>query len=214
MNTSAKEIIEAKRSLLKGATKQLKKEFIGINGIIDELADAILPWWLFPENQMRPLIINLWGMTGSGKTALIKRLSMLLSYENFLLRFDMGEFGASSSFLKYSLTRQLIQFSGTSPIIVLDEFQFAKTKDEQGKEVNNTSLRIIWDLLDSGELLYEPDGSAYYLTKAKKVIQILTAAKKNDVQITNGIIKSNVKEMYDTITAFNFGYQEDRKSVV
>lgn len=208
MNTSAKEIIEAKRSLLKGATKQLKKEFIGINGIIDELADAILPWWLFPENQMRPLIINLWGMTGSGKTALIKRLSMLLSYENFLLRFDMGEFGASSSFLKYSLTRQLIQFSGTSPIIVLDEFQFAKTKDEQGKEVNNTSLRIIWDLLDSGELLYEPDGSAYYLTKAKKVIQILTAAKKNDVQITNGIIKSNVKEMYDTITAFNFGYQD------
>ncbi len=208
MNTSAKEIIDAKRGLLNNATKQLKKEFIGINGIIDELADAILPWWLFPENQMRPLIINLWGMTGSGKTALIKRLCMLLSYENFLLRFDMGEFGASSSFLKYSLTRQLIQFSGTSPIIVLDEFQFAKTKDEQGKEVNNTSLRIIWDLLDSGELLYEPDGSSYYLTKAKKVIQILTAAKKNAVQITNGIVKTNVKEMYDTITAFNFGYQD------
>jgi Peptidase family M41/C-terminal, D2-small domain, of ClpB protein len=208
MNSTSKEILDAKRSLLTNATKQLKKEFIGIDGIIDELADAILPWWLFPENQMRPLIINLWGMTGSGKTALIKRLSMLLSYENYLLRFDMGEFGASSSFLKYSLTRQLIQFSGTSPIIVLDEFQFAKTKDEQGKEVNNTSLRIIWDLLDSGELLYEPDGSTYYLTKAKKVVQILTSAKKNGVQITNGIVKNNVKEMYDTITAFNFGYQD------
>jgi DNA polymerase IIIc chi subunit len=200
--------LDVKRALLKKATVQLKKEFIGIDGIIDELADAILPWWLFPENQMRPLIINLWGMTGSGKTALIKRLCMLLQYENFLLRFDMGEFGASSSFLKYSLTRQLIQFSGTSPIIVLDEFQFAKTKDEQGKEVNNTSLRIIWDLLDSGELLYEPDGSTYYLTKAKKVIQILTAAKKNGAQIVNGIVKNNVKEIYDTITAFNFGYQD------
>ncbi len=200
--------IDNKKALLATATKQLKKEFIGIDGIIDELADVILPWWLFPENQLRPLIINLWGMTGSGKTALIKRLSQLLSYENYLLRFDMGEFGASSSFLKYSLTRQLVQFNETSPIIVLDEFQFAKTKDEQGKEVNNTSLRIIWDLLDSGELLYEPDGSTYYLTKAKKVIQILTAAKKNGVQVVNGIVKKGIKEMYDIITAFNFGYQD------
>jgi GTPase SAR1 family protein len=203
-----REIIDAKKNLLSAAVKQLKKEFIGIDGIIDELADAILPWWLFPDNQLRPLIINLWGMTGSGKTALIKRLCWLLDYQNYLLRFDMGEFGASSSFLKYALTRQLVQFSGTSPIIVLDEFQFAKTKDEQGKEVNNTSLRIIWDLLDSGELLYEPDGSTYYLTKAKKVIQILAAAKKNGTQITNGIVKTNVKEIYDTITAFNFGYQD------
>ncbi len=195
-----------KRALLNNAVKQLKKEFIGINGIIDELADVILPWWLFPENQMRPLIINLWGMTGSGKTALIKRLSMLLNYQNFLLRFDMGEFGASSSFLKYALTRQLIQFSGQSPIIVLDEFQFAKTKDEQGKEVNNTSLRIIWDLLDSGELMYEPDGNSYYLTKAKKAVQILTAAKKNGIQVKNGIVTKGAKELYDVVSAFNFGY--------
>jgi DNA polymerase IIIc chi subunit len=206
MLSKSSSVLQVKRTLLNNAIKQLKKEFIGINGIIDELADVILPWWLFPENQMRPLIINLWGMTGSGKTALIKRLSMLLNYQNFLLRFDMGEFGASSSFLKYALTRQLIQFSGESPIIVLDEFQFAKTKDEQGKEVNNTSLRIIWDLLDSGELMYEPDGNSYYLNKAKKAVQILTAAKKNGIEVKNGIVTKGIKELYDVISAFNFGY--------
>jgi Peptidase family M41/C-terminal, D2-small domain, of ClpB protein len=206
MTVTTKDMLDKKRTLLNEAVKQLKKEFIGIDGIIDELADAILPWWLFPENQMRPLIINLWGMTGSGKTALIKRLSMLLNYQNFLLRFDMGEFGASSSFLKYALTRQLIQFSGQSPIIVLDEFQFAKTKDEQGKEVNNTSLRIIWDLLDSGELMYEPDGNSYYLTKAKKAVQLLTAANKNGIQVKNGIVTKGVKELYEVVSAFNFGY--------
>jgi hypothetical protein len=200
--------IGIKRSMLNDAVKQLKKEFIGINGIIDELADVILPWWLFPDNQMRPLIINLWGMTGSGKTALIKRLCNLLSYDNFLLRFDMGEFGANSSFLKYTLTRQLTQFSGGSPIIVLDEFQFAKTKDEQGKEVNNTSLRIIWDLLDSGELLYEPDGNTYYLIKAKKVVQILEAAKKNGLQFKNGLITTEAKDLAALLNAFNFGYQD------
>jgi hypothetical protein len=45
--------LSERRMLLNNAVKQLKKEFIGINGIIDELADVILPWWLFPENQMR-----------------------------------------------------------------------------------------------------------------------------------------------------------------
>jgi DNA polymerase IIIc chi subunit len=202
------ELISTKRKSLSKAVIQLKKEFVGLDSIIDELSDTILPWWLFPENQLRPLIINLWGMTGSGKTALIKRLSELLSYHKQLLRFDMGEFGTASSFLKYTLTRQLIQFSEQSPIIVLDEFQFAKTKDEQGKEVNNTSLRIIWDLLDSGQLTYEPDGNGYYLTRAKKVTKLLEAALKNGVEVKKGIIQGDDNDLGDILIAYNFGYPD------
>jgi Peptidase family M41/C-terminal, D2-small domain, of ClpB protein/AAA domain (Cdc48 subfamily) len=203
-----KALIQQRELALTKAVTQLKKEFIGIDGIIEEVADLISPWWLFPENQMRPLIINLWGMTGSGKTELIKRLCSLLDYQNFLLRFDMGEFGSNSSFLKYTLTRQLVQFSGTSPVVLLDEFQFAKTKDEEGKEVNNTALRIIWDLLDSGELMYEPDGNTYYLLRAKKAIDILKAAEKTGAQVKNGIVIKGQKDLYDVLTEFNFGYQD------
>jgi DNA polymerase IIIc chi subunit len=208
MNVVNQEISIKKKLALAKAVVQLKSEFVGIDGIIEELSDTILPWWLFPENQLRPLIINLWGMTGSGKTALIKRLSELLHYEKQLLRFDMGEFGTSSSFLKYTLTQQLIQFSEQSPIIVLDEFQFAKTKDEQGKEVNNTSLRIIWDLLDSGQLNYEPSGNSYYLTRAKKAIKILEAGQRSGIQVKNGIIQGESIEFAEILAAFNFGYQD------
>ncbi len=208
MKTVNQEYILKKKKSLAKAVIQLKKEFVGLDGIIDELSDTILPWWLFPENQLRPLIINLWGMTGSGKTALIKRLSELLNYHKQLLRFDMGEFGTASSFLKYTLTRQLIQFSEMSPIIVLDEFQFAKTKDEQGKEVNNTSLRIIWDLLDSGQLTYEPDGNSYYLTRAKKVTKLLEAAFKNGIEVKKGIIQGDNNDLADILIAYNFGYQD------
>ena len=208
MKTVNQELILKKKSTLAKAVTHLKKEFVGLDSIIDELSDTVLPWWLFPENQLRPLIINLWGMTGSGKTALIKRLSELLNYHKQLLRFDMGEFGTSSSFLKYTLTRQLIQFSEQSPIIVLDEFQFAKTKDEQGKEVNNTSLRIIWDLLDSGQLSYEPDGGGYYLNKAKKAIKILEGAFLSGVEVKKGVIQGDNNELSDIITAFNFGYTD------
>ena len=68
MKTVNQEYILKKKTSLAKAVIQLKKEFVGLDGIIDELSDTILPWWLFPENQLRPLIINLWGMTGSGKT--------------------------------------------------------------------------------------------------------------------------------------------------
>jgi Peptidase family M41/C-terminal, D2-small domain, of ClpB protein len=200
--------VTQRREILNKAKIQLKKEFVGIDGIIDEVLDIILPWWLFPQHQMRPLIVNLWGMTGSGKTALIKRLSELLKYENYLMRFDMGEFGSNSSFLKYTLTRQLNQFNATVPIIVLDEFQFAKTIDENGKEVNNNALRIIWDLLDSGELSYEPDGSGYYLSMCKKGIQILKAYQKRGAVIKKGKITLLADEMFESLYKyFKMGYE-------
>jgi Peptidase family M41/C-terminal, D2-small domain, of ClpB protein len=198
--------IKEKRQLLDNACAELKKEFVGLDNIIDEVADTMLPWWLFPQHQMRPLIINLWGMTGSGKTALIKRLSELIQYNNLLLRFDMGEFGNNSSFLKYTLTGQLEQFNNSAPIIVLDEFQFAKTKDENGKEVNNTSLRIIWDLLDSGELLYEPSVNTYYLNRGKKAIGLLKALKKQNITLKDGLVKKNAQEIYKLFNDNQFGY--------
>ncbi len=200
--------IQQKKELLLLATQQLKKEFIGLDGIIDEIADVMLPWWLFPDNQIRPLIINLWGMTGSGKTALIKRLSELLNYQNYLMRFDMGEFGNNSTFLKYTFTRQLNQFNATVPIILLDEFQFAKTIDENGKEVNNNALRIIWDLLDSGELSYESDSSGYYITRARKVGNTLRTLAKRGCEIKNGKVIKNVADAYEIFNGvMRFGYE-------
>jgi Peptidase family M41 len=200
--------IDEKKLLLAATVTQLKQEFIGIDGIIDEISDSILPWWLFPQHQIRPLIINLWGMTGSGKTALIKRMTEILHYHHMLMRFDMGEFGSSSSFLKYTLTRQLTQYSGTAPIILLDEFQFAKTKDETGKEVNNFNLRIIWDLLDSGELIYEPDGVGYYTNRAKKVLSLLIALEKQGVKIKNGIVTHRIPEVSEAFVNYQFGYED------
>ncbi len=202
--------INQKTELLKLAAVQLKKEFIGIDGIIDEVIDVMLPWWVFPNYQMRPLIINLWGMTGSGKTALITRLCELVNYSNYLLRFDMGEFGSNSSFLKYQFTSNMVQYHETAPIIVLDEFQFAKTKDESGKEVNNTSLRIIWDLLDSGKLIYEPQTNIYYAIRAKKISTLLGQLKKMGATYAYGKVTKMVKETHEAVSAVGLGYATEQ----
>ena len=67
-----KVLIIEKRERLEKVRIALKKDFIGLDSVIDEMVDLIEPWYLFPELQFRPLVINLWGMTGVGKTDLVK----------------------------------------------------------------------------------------------------------------------------------------------
>jgi putative ribosome biogenesis GTPase RsgA len=63
-----------KKEKLSALKAQLKLEFIGLEQIIDEVIDLAMPWFLFPDAQLRPTIINMWGLTGSGKTALVNRI--------------------------------------------------------------------------------------------------------------------------------------------
>ena len=174
MNTIVhKELIERKRKLQQ-ITVFLKEHFIGLDGVIDEVISLMMPWYLFPEAQLRPTIINLWGLTGSGKTALIQMLVELLDYKKFYTHMDMGEFESSSaSWIRNILTDDLEFFHERPVIICLDEFQFAKTLDENKKELGKDKLRVVWELLDSGKLNYIPRHNTYYLFRAEKCLMRL-----------------------------------------
>ena len=52
--------IAKKKKNLEKVKAELKKEFIGINYVIDELVDYIQIWYLMPEVLTRPIIVNLW----------------------------------------------------------------------------------------------------------------------------------------------------------
>jgi cell division protease FtsH len=144
------EIIQ-KQQLLNSISKKLKEEFVGINHVIDEVIDAINSWYLFPDLQDKPVVINLWGLTGVGKSSLINRLSELLKYDNKYYRFDLGDTSDTDWTIKRKI-QDIYENVNSYPIIIaLDEFQHARTIDEMGKESEKKSSRIIWQLLDSGK---------------------------------------------------------------
>ena len=62
-----KSVIDAKRAVLEQVKTQLKQEFFGLDTIIDKVIDSMSAWYIFPELITRPVIINLWGLTGVGK---------------------------------------------------------------------------------------------------------------------------------------------------
>lgn len=144
--------IKQKRKFLIDCSIILKQEFIGLDAVIDELIRNVEPWYLMCEEQVRPSVINLWGMTGVGKTSLIKRLFELLELSNILYRFDVGEYtsGSNTSDLKYEISEDLEDISNKPCAFIFDEFQLARTISSSGEEMDKNKLRIIWDMLDTG----------------------------------------------------------------
>jgi ATP-dependent Lon protease len=76
--------------VLDDARKILEKEFIGIDEFIDRVLDSLSNLHLFPQLQERPVIINLWGLTGVGKTAMVLRPAELLEVDKRTFRYHMG----------------------------------------------------------------------------------------------------------------------------
>jgi polynucleotide 5'-kinase involved in rRNA processing len=69
----------------------LKSEFVGLDAQIDQIINSISGWYMLPDAQSRPLIINLWGMTGTGKTTLVRRLVNLLEFDTSYSEVDVGK---------------------------------------------------------------------------------------------------------------------------
>lgn len=182
------EHIATKKQLLENAKEQLKKEFIGIDSIIDNVIKSIATWFIFPEIQERPLVVNLWGLTGVGKTALILRLSILLNYEKKIFRFDMGDSHKDAGVLKDRL-KNIFKNKNKAPLmLMMDEFQYAKTKNEDGFEINNAFSRVLWDLLDSGKM-EKNSNTEYDMEKFNSVKNKLANSLAEGIQVEKGIVK-------------------------
>lgn len=180
-----------RKKILEESKEQLKKDFVGLNDIIDEIIDLIEPWYLFPTGQIRPTIVNLWGMTGVGKTSLIKRLFELLELKDNLYKFDVGDYASQDNVkLSYAFSEKLRNRERHQLGIIFDEFQLGRTIDEHGAELEKSGLRAMWDLLDSGKISILQ--SSYYGTKIFQLsIKLEDCVQNGNVEVSNGKITKN-----------------------
>jgi len=183
-----KKELSEKRKMLQNARVELKKEFFGIDNIIDEVCRIIESWVLFPDMQERPLIINLWGMTGVGKTALIKRLAELIAKSNVLFRFDMGS-NSSSWSIRETLSDVLEKENSKPMMLVLDEFQNAGNAKSDSENSESKVSRLVWDLLDSGQ--FNVSSFRYYnFEKLQRLIFASQAILNKGILVQKGKVVS------------------------
>lgn len=179
---------------------QLKSEFVGLDSIIDELGTMFNPWYISREVLKRPTVISLWGMSGVGKTSLIKRMVELLDLSNKTLTFDCGvDSGDSGSrtlcdkLSNYFNNSDLdVKLDTSDTIFIFDEFQHARFIGSDGEDVRNQALQPVFSLIDSGilELTDESDWSLNSLVNFVGDLKELLAAKPSisDVAVRRGVI--------------------------
>jgi len=188
---SDKKLIFEREEKLKYAQRILKKEFVGLDKIIDEVCSNIEPWFLFPQSQIRPTIICLFGMTGVGKTSLIKRLFELIDKSDYFYKFDIGDYASDKNSLRYEFSEKLRKKQDEPVAIAFDEFQLGRTLDEHGVEIDRPNLRAVWDLLDSGKFDIFQD--SYYGSQIYKLTLKLEKCIKDGMTAEKGIVTNKIE---------------------
>lgn len=181
---------------------QLKSEFIGLDDIIDQFIDAVTPWCVMRDSQTRPLVVNLWGMTGVGKTSLVKRFLELWDKNERVINFNLG---SKSYFNDIMYHMQDMDYMSNNPcVIIFDEFQHAKTLEKGSKEIEVPIDRMIWQILDDGKYLYS--NGHYDAEELQEMIVNLDLCLKNGVKIKKGKITKG----WATYQSFNQIITESR----
>ena len=150
MNNEFLERIRSRKEVLDGVKLALKDKFIGIDDVIDKIIDSISLWYLTPELQFRPLIVSLWGITGVGKTDLVRTLVKLLNYTDKFIEIQMDMKNDYSKNVENFLENSAID-SAEPAILLLDEIQRYRTLDETGAIVDNKFFNDVWMLLSDGK---------------------------------------------------------------
>lgn len=136
------------------AASTLKGEFYGLDSIIDRVIASVTAWYTFPQLITRPVIVNLWGLTGVGKTALVRRLVELLNFKDKFVEIQMDGVSSSSSYYSVGSISGVLLDSGIQQgepgIILLDEYQRYRTIAQDGSDVKVERFADVWMLLSDG----------------------------------------------------------------
>lgn len=148
-----KEEIRKKKKKLDDCKAFLKKEFIGIDKIIDNLMEYIQVWYLMPEILTRPVVISLWGMTGVGKTDLVRKMVRFLDFQNRFVEIELSNSDETSWSKSVADIFQTNGLGDEKPSIALfDEIQRFNTLEPDGTPVSQTKYTDFWELLSDGRL--------------------------------------------------------------
>ncbi|MBD9391069.1 AAA family ATPase [Acidovorax sp. ACV01] len=151
---SRAELAQRQQALTEAAL-QLKAELFGIDDVIDRVIDAIRAWYVLPQLITRPVIVCLWGLTGTGKTQLTRRLAQLLGFYDRFVEVQMDGFSHGASYRSSSISGMLGDsgiHEGAPGMLVLDEFQRFRTVSTKGEEVKVERYQDVWTLLSDGRL--------------------------------------------------------------
>ena len=148
--------LDQREAQLVAARKIMLAEFAGLDQQIGQIFSALTPWFIVPKGQRRPLTINLWGMTGVGKTSFVLKLVETLKLQSQFVNEDLGSWARKGRY-NGLFAIDFLRLSGRPCVMLFDEMHTARSIDENGKSIPAENLQQIWSLFDSGKIVKSVD---------------------------------------------------------
>lgn len=176
---------EQKLSLLNSLNKQLKENFFGLDQQIDQIIKTLVPWVIDPDILDRPLIINLWGMTGTGKTEMVRYIYNFFK-NNHLCEFPLPFLDFDCRKLDFNRNladpKTLGNLENKQCMILFDEFQFTRSIDNSGKDVNPAGHDLLWNFFNDGFISTKTESWASS-DMDKKLLEAIFGKKDKDYKL-------------------------------
>lgn len=208
------------KAILERVNAQLKTEFVGIDEIIDKLTNIFASW---NDNIVRPIVVPVFGMTGVGKTSVIQRMIELLKLNDRTTNVPVGV--CTKGNVDTRPAKVLLQSLGFADwenfksiedvpedsILIIDEIQQLRTKDEDGIEIES-EFNELYKIIDSGFVDYIPTGASEK-ARYEKCLQVLTKyvlPKHPDAIIENALTTDS--GVIQTLMSLKF-VSDDRENI-
>lgn len=192
--------------------ERLRRSHFAIDTEIHRLIDAFAPWHQFAEARSRPRAIGLWGMTGTGKSSLLRELVKATGWEQRTIWQDGGNFH-TRNWLEDVLQEHTERIDGKPFILVLDEFQHAFTMGPRFFKEEPPALRMFWELLDSGRVIISGPGYTGDVLEVHDYAELLASALRAGVRIERGRVIAG-KAQFQKVMDRHSTQLDEKKSVV
>ncbi|SFO60350.1 ATPase family associated with various cellular activities (AAA) [Algoriphagus ornithinivorans] len=173
---------------------ELLKLFPWTGSLSFEITQRLQAWFCSPENQKRPVIINLWGPSGVGKTSFIKELVREINLSNLLVECSARKSGSITDFLSKLKTLSTIN-DQVNGIFIIDDIQYLfQEKPIQVFEIPSSNSPI-WQLLSEGKM--EMDPLEYELHRVKEVYMDFINWFNDGIKIEKGLVSTECIDFYE-----------------
>jgi hypothetical protein len=144
---------------LQTVAEALKTELFGIDDIIDRVIDSLRAWYVLPQLISRPVIVCLWGLTGTGKTQLVRRLAQHLGFYDRFIEVQRAGVSPGSGYhatpgrASLAPVPRLGALGAARRVLRwLHASQRFRTRDGNGNDAKVERYQDVWALLSDGRL--------------------------------------------------------------